>query len=40
MQEEEPRRRGGSVKDFALWRKSTDINAKDRQGLIQTKKIF
>ena len=29
------RREGGSIKHFAVWRKSTDINTKDCQGLIQ-----
>ena len=29
------RREGGSIKNFAVWRKSTDINTKDCQGLIQ-----
>ena len=29
------RREGGSIKHFAVWRKSTDINTKDCQWLIQ-----
>ena len=29
------RREGGSIKHFAVWRRSTDINTKDCQGLIQ-----
>ena len=29
------RRDGGSLKHFAVWRQSTDINTKDCQGLIQ-----
>ena len=28
-------REGGSIKHFAVWRKSTDINRQDCQGLIQ-----
>ena len=31
----EEEREGGSIKHFAVWRKSTDINTKDCQGLIQ-----